>query len=63
MGVSEEYQLKDHELVIVYIGKKLCVGQILAKYQKISDWHSYVHSGVNSVLFFIVIYLSITYRW
>ena len=48
-GVSEECQLEDHGLVIAYIGKKLCVGRILAKYQKISDRHSYVRSGVNSV--------------
>jgi len=33
----------------VYIGGKLCVGQILAKYQKISDRYSYVYSGINSV--------------
>ncbi|RGB23862.1 hypothetical protein C1646_773893 [Rhizophagus diaphanus] len=50
-GVSEEYQLEDHGLVIMYIGKKLCVGQILVKYQKISDRHAYIRSNINSVDF------------
>ncbi|PKB93630.1 hypothetical protein RhiirA5_440758 [Rhizophagus irregularis] len=47
--VSEECQLEDYGLVIMYIGKKLCVGRILAKYQKISDQHAYICSGVDSV--------------
>lgn len=48
-SVSEECQLKDYGLVIVYIGKKLCIGRILAKYQKISDRHAYICFGVDSV--------------
>ncbi|CAB4381149.1 unnamed protein product [Rhizophagus irregularis] len=48
-GISEECLLEDHGLIIVYISKRLYIGRILAKYQKISDQHSYVRSGVDSV--------------
>ncbi|CAB4392317.1 unnamed protein product [Rhizophagus irregularis] len=48
-GVSEKCLLEDYGLIIVYISKRLYIGRILAKYQKISDRHSYVRSGVDSV--------------
>ncbi|PKY37201.1 hypothetical protein RhiirB3_533743 [Rhizophagus irregularis] len=60
-NVTENHLLEDGNLIIILSDNKLCLGKVIAKYQKIGKHHAHINVGVNSIdnLSYISIHLYI----
>ncbi|CAB4496374.1 unnamed protein product [Rhizophagus irregularis] len=60
-NVTENHLLEDGNFIIILSDNKLCLGKVIAKYQKIGKHHAHINVGVNSIdnLSYISIHLYI----
>jgi hypothetical protein len=48
-NVTENHLLEDGNFIIVLSDNKLCLGRVIAKYQKIGKRHAHINIGVDSI--------------
>ncbi|CAB4374452.1 unnamed protein product [Rhizophagus irregularis] len=60
-NVTESHLLEDGNFIIILSDNKLCLGRVIAKYQKIGERHAHINVGVDSIdsLSYVSIYLYI----
>ncbi|CAB4404120.1 unnamed protein product [Rhizophagus irregularis] len=60
-NVTESHLLEDENFIIILSDNKLCLGRVIAKYQKIGKCYAHINIRVDSIdsLLYVSIYLYI----